>query len=90
MCCAFSFIILYFCLLLGCTDSLRLFTFRIEETPYDPTHYCLQQTAPQREARDRYNPFLVALYPINEHPAAISCCNKEKETRPDPALVRGL
>lgn len=72
----------------GCTDSLRFFTFKFEETPFDPSHYCVQQLIPQRDGKDLYHPFLVAAYALDGEPPGISCCSASRQSKPDPALVR--
>lgn len=71
-------------------DSLRFFSFSLEEKPFDPSAYCVQQLIPQREGKDLYHPFLVAVFALDGEPPGIACCNALKESRPDPGLVRSF
>ncbi|OEH78434.1 transmembrane [Cyclospora cayetanensis] len=68
-------------------NSLRLFSFKFEESAFDPAAYCTPQLVPQREGKDKYHPFLVTAFALDGEPPGIACCNASRETHPDPALV---
>ncbi|XP_026193047.1 uncharacterized protein LOC34617345 [Cyclospora cayetanensis] len=67
-------------------NSLRLFSFKFEESAFDPAAYCTPQLVPQREGKDKYHPFLVTAFALDGEPPGIACCNASRETHPDPAL----